>query len=351
MRIFILFFFLISSYFSFAQTEFIHEKRDYIWLTGYSSNPDILWVGGTRIDFNYDPPLIEYEYRDMNFDMTNASICNLEGNLLFYTNGIAIADANNEILENGTGLNPDPYTSDWVSEGFHLHQGALILPFPSKTQDIYSIFHKEISWADDNPQGYTRQVNSFYETEVQYNDSIATVLEKNIPIIQDTLDFGKITATRHANGRDWWIILQKYFSNQYHRLLYDSTGINYLGLQTVGNSTPSGLGQAVFSPNGKYFVRLNLYRIAEDQYLDIFDFDRCTGLLSNPRHIIYRDTALAGGVAISQNSRFLYLSSHRYVYQYDLLADDIEASKDTVAIYDGFQSPLSTRFFFGTISI
>ena len=139
MRIFILFFFLISSYFSFAQTEFIHEKRDYIWLTGYSSNPDIFWVGGTRIDFNFDPPLIEYEYRDMNFDMTNASICDTEGDLMFYTNGIAIANRNDEIFENGTGLNPDPFRADWVSRGYPLVQGALILPFSNDSLGRYML--------------------------------------------------------------------------------------------------------------------------------------------------------------------------------------------------------------------
>src|SRR5690606_33998998 len=81
------------------------------------------------------------------------------------------------------------------------------------------------------------------------------------------------------------------------------------------------------------------------------DFDRCTGLLSNPVHQNIIDTAWSGGVAISPNSRFLYVSSYKYIYQYDLYADDILASKDTVAIYDGYlveitpTFQLPTRFF------
>jgi len=49
----------------------------------------------------------------------------------------------------------------------------------------------------------------------------------------------------------------------------------------------------------------------------------------------------------------LYISSHLKVYQYDLLADDIQATKDTVAIYDGFtspQPPFGTTFFLAQLA-
>ncbi|KGE85609.1 hypothetical protein IX84_26310 [Phaeodactylibacter xiamenensis] len=67
----------------------------------------------------------------------------------------------------------------------------------------------------------------------------------------------------------------------------------------------------------------------------------------NPRVINYNDTAYFAGAAISENSRFLYISSYRYIYQYDLEAEDTEGSKVLVAEYDGFESPANfgTRFF------
>jgi len=85
--------------------------------------------------------------------------------------------------------------------------------------------------------------------------------------------------------------------------------------------------------------------------LKIYDFDRCNGLFYDPRETILTDTAWSLGAAVSPNSRFLYLSSYNYIFQCDLEANDILATKDTVAIYDGhledigpfFQAP--TRFF------
>ncbi|MBL7792692.1 MAG: hypothetical protein JNK77_10235, partial [Saprospiraceae bacterium] len=75
-----------------SQTVFQREKRDYIWLLGYDSNPQILTFGGTRIDFNASPPTVAYEYRDMNFEAAATSICDAQGNLLFYSNGIYVAN-------------------------------------------------------------------------------------------------------------------------------------------------------------------------------------------------------------------------------------------------------------------
>lgn len=95
-------------------------------------------------------------------------------------------------------------------------------------------------------------------------------------------------------------------------------------------------------------MHFTTFNFAEGQFISIYDFDRCNGLLYDLAQINYNDTAFSGGVAISPNSRFLYVSSYRYVYQYDLWEEDIEASKEVVAVYDGFHSPgppLSTTFF------
>ena len=56
--------------------------------------------------------------------------------------------------------------------------------------------------------------------------------------------------------------------------------------------------------------------------------------------------ALSLGVAISPNSRFAYCSTYEHLYQYDLWAEDIGASKVLLAEYDGYISPFQpTRFF------
>jgi hypothetical protein len=90
----------------------IAQQHDNIWLFGYSSNPIYPEYGGSVLEFSEDTLDVYYEYRDLNLDVTNASICDSMGNLLFYTNGISIANAIHEIMENGDGINPGEYADD-----------------------------------------------------------------------------------------------------------------------------------------------------------------------------------------------------------------------------------------------
>lgn len=74
--------------------------------------------------------------------------------------------------------------------------------------------------------------------------------------------------------------------------------------------------------------------------LDIFDFDRCTGILSNDIHITLPQTvSIFGGAAFSPNSQFLYAANCSEVYQYDMNASNIVTSEITVAVWDSFYSP------------
>jgi len=65
--------------------------------------------------------------------------------------------------------------------------------------------------------------------------------------------------------------------------------------------------------------------------LQLFDFDRETGQLSNhefiPSPIMGNTELLAGGVGISPSGQFAYVSTVFEIYQYDLWSEDIAASE------------------------
>ena len=60
------------------------------------------------------------------------------------------------------------------------------------------------------------------------------------------------------------------------------------------------------------------------------------------KSIELENTNWGGGISVSPSNQFLYLTSTLEVYQFDLWSDDVEASIDTVAVYDGYESPVST---------
>jgi hypothetical protein len=312
------------------------QKHDYIWLMGRNNQTNPAQAG-TTIDFHTTPPDIYYEFREMYFRQANASICDTAGNLLFYTNGIYIANALHEPMENGTGLAAGPAgVQNQGAYGYILDQGAMILPAPEQ-DSIYYLLHmdKELTQNQSIVQSFHFY---FSQININRNNGLGAVVKKNETVISDILNMGKITATRHANGSDWWIVIRKHDTNRYYKILLSREGITVSGTQDIGYAVSSqSIGQAVFSPDGTKYTNVHLTGSAGDPiHVSIYDFDRCSGELSIPVQFTYSDTAWAGGIAISPNNRFLYVSSFRYVYQYDLHAADIEASRITVAEWDGF---------------
>jgi hypothetical protein len=339
MRFYIILVFLILSFLSSAQ------KHDNIWLMGYgggSQSPDDDYFGISVLDFsNGILSITDNQVIEMNFASANTGYCNTEGNLLYYSNGIYLEDASFQIMLNGEGLN------EWDEFGLSLSQGVLALPFPGN-EDKSVLLNAEKGYIP----GWSLEVVGLYYSiiDMNGNNGLGEVVLKREPLIIDTLEYGKLTATKHANGRDWWILINESHTNRFYKILLDPTGISVHDNQTVGMPNEEGLGQAVFAPDGTMYVMYNSVSVELGQFIEIYDFDRCTGILSNHRRIHFDETAYSGGVAISPNSQYLYVSSYEYIYQFDLWAGDIESTKITVAVYDGFQSPFGSKFYLAQLA-
>ncbi|HRH65704.1 MAG TPA: T9SS type A sorting domain-containing protein [Bacteroidia bacterium] len=304
-----------------------------LWLMGYDCGGP--GCGGTNIDFFHGSPDTQTVHRDMNFRQTSASISDSSGQLLFYTNGVYIANRNNALMINGDSLNPSDYTDTWRNDGLKISQGDLILP-SLYNDSIYFLFHETIFDFDYQLDHLYQPIELLYtQIDMRLDSGRGAVVFKNIPVIADTLLVGEIAACKHSNGRDWWIICHRFNSDLWYTLLLTPYGLQGPFSQHAGQFIyQGGGGQTVFSPDGTRFIR---HQLVYD--LDVFDFDRCTGLLSNYRHSTINDTSGGVGVSISPNSELLYVTEDLHVYQYDLNALNLDSSRRTVAIYDGFSDP------------
>lgn len=311
----------------FIQHAFAQQGLNNLWLGGFDSDGPPPF-GGVDLDFESGSIDISTISRAIGFRRTSANITDASGNLLFSTNGAFLANATGDTLLNGTSLSPSSYTSLYP-EGLYISQACLILPKPD-APGIYYLFHGTI----DEQQ--TSLAHYLYLTtiDMSLDGGLGGVTTKNQVLVSDALNTGRITAVRHANGRDWWVFCHKVDTNSFYRLLVTPNGVVVDGTQSIGIVRPPDNGQACFSPDGSKFA----YYWGQDD-LEIFDFDRCTGLFSDPVHILIDDDNSMGGVAFSPNSRFLYVPSLEDVYQYDTEAPDIEASMVHIAHWDGFYSP------------
>ncbi|HFA50872.1 MAG TPA: T9SS type A sorting domain-containing protein [Bacteroidetes bacterium] len=325
------------------------EKRDHIWLLGYTDElPVPPQYGNINFDFNQSPVEITETGGYMDFSETNSSICDRDGNLLFYTNGIYIGRGTGQAMANGNGLSPGLWTDEWKDWGMIMPGGALILPVP-ESENLYIVLHGLLNVLDNVGPCITNWYYSIVDMSKQNGQG--AVVEKNIEFIADTLAVGNLAATRHGNGRDWWLLIPKFNSNIYYRILLTPGGLQTPETQAIGEAVEEGVGQAVFSPDGSKYARNEMIGGAGiADIISLYDFDRCSGLLSNDVHIAYADSAYTGGAAFSPNSRFLYIPHYNNLYQFDTDAPDLLASMDTVAVRDAENSPYGTHFYLASLA-
>ena len=321
-------------------------KYDYNWVFGYAAEADHPDFGTNHLSFESETLSI-VDGPESLFDCleTNVAISDAAGNLLFYTNGAYIYDASHTFMMGGDTLSPSQYTDDKYNTGHFISQGVLALPDPGNEQ-IWHLIHNYAGWGMNVPGVVAPEI--FHTTvNMSLNGGLgATEILNEVMLDESEYATSNKTACRHANGRDWWIMIAEAYSNVYHTFLLDPMGLNYQGGTQYGDTVWTGLGQAKFSNDGNHFVRYNAISSEEGSYLDVYDFDRSTGALSNQRRV-HTTKSGSGGLSISPNSRYAYTSVYDEVHQYDLWADDLEASRVVVAVYDGFVSHLGfpTRFF------
>ncbi len=297
------------------------QKQDNTWLFGYDYNPGGLKEG---IRFRFDDSLvISYEERLMDFASTSAFISDSTGNLLLYSNGCYIDNADGMEVQGSSGLNPGTLYNIFCADdlGYNIPQGMITIPHPNNPFYFY-FFHFLVTGSISKNLLYTL-------VDKSANNGQGITIFKNQPIILDTIAFDGIHATKHANGRDWWITAAKEYSNKYYIVLLSPHGVTATE-QIIGEPTWSGSGgQIVFSIDGTKMARFN----TKDD-LRIFDFDRCTGMLSNPLFIPINDDAdnnYFAGLAWSADGHYLYAAEIKRILQFDMWVSDIAASKAIVA--------------------
>ena len=305
-----------------------------------------------------------------------SSISDLNGNLLFYTDGRNVWDKNHIIMPNanynaGTGLLGDPSSTS----------SGLIIPKPGNT-DQYYVFtvdepHHQNAFAFPNqgPANVSGNAIGSYDSggsvpsaDDGFNNGLAYTLvdltlnsgdgdvvtsEKNIQLLTyDPNDQSqaaykcseKITAVEHNDGQSYWVLTQ--FINKFYAFRVDDSGVNPMPVTTtispsitVQGYRRNGIGYMKASPDGsKIAVCHRQNGNSEGQNSNntgsvwLYDFDNETGLVSNPLNIYPNSGPY--GVEFSPEASKLYVTSDDSVLQFDLEAPNPAATISTV--YSGF---------------
>ena len=336
-------FLLVQFSYLFAQ----QRSNDWV-LGGWGATAYFPSAPGNEIDFLQGFADTINILKRMPFFITNSSIADSTGKVLFYTNGIYISNRNHDTLWNSTNFNPGAMTDFYEPGGLGNTQAAIAIPKPGSKSE-YLLFHLSgelIVYHGTGPYYYPLQL-SYSQVDMTFDNGLGGVdsLIKNVPVLFDTLYRGQITACKHANGRDWWIVVKKYLSDRFYKILVNPEGIQSVTSQEIGNQVGNGtiLGMALFSPDGSKYAFTHVL-----DTIEFMQFDRCSGEFSDYEILTVPYTTpnlyWSLGCSFSPNSRYLYANTYKELFQFDTWASDIQTSVVKVADWDTLDPNLNYFF-------
>jgi hypothetical protein len=333
-------------------SELYSQKEDYIWIYGNdpydmidSTRAADTTRGSSNIDFNYDPVKLYYvPGRFVDMEGANTSICDENGQLITYTDGMRIYDKYDQSIVDT--INYDYGINFWCREweqnnignhqmavpiGLAGIQRAIILPMDDKLHYFYNTYN----FCKDSL--YRVLVTTLRKYGINDNDLLIDT--KDSILIRDRLAFN-IQAVRHGNGRDWWLLQFKVNMSSYFLYLISPKGIDYYGeVDFLESDFIEYVGSIAFSNSGNFLSLIfsNIFTASKAEFF-ISEFDRCSGIVTNSFN---KDipNGIVECTAFSHDDQYLYFAISNQIYQCDMgmkSLEEIMESCELIAERDDF---------------
>lgn len=288
----------------------------------FAQNETNRWYFGAYagLNFNTNPPTT-LTNSGMYVDEGCTSASDANGNLLFYGSASAVFNQQHSAMANGMGLSGHNSSS----------QGALAVKQPGNS-NIYYYFTLDAQ--NMNGLGLSYSI-----INMSLAAGMGSVTTKNVPLYTPSTE--KLTAVKHCNGVDVWIMSHDWNSDAFRAYLLTAAGINPTPVVTTIGQVHSGgptnnsmaMGCMKFSPSG-HKLAVSIPGPGNYANVELYDFDRATGIVSN-QLILVGNMFQPYGCEFSHDGSRLYAGGwYTPLYQWDLCAGSgpaIVASQYTTA--------------------
>jgi Secretion system C-terminal sorting domain len=277
-----------------------------------------------------------------------ANICSADGFFKFGTNNLQIINPNGLASDSGNYLIPD--TSRLTLNLYLFGNNSIILPKGNNTFYVFTCTQSnEMAYGT-----YYHSIDTFDFDQILYavvdmnaNGGKGAIIENKKVLLQAKspwISKTNFTCTRHANGRDWWLVKPSARNRtiKYMFLVQPDTIIasTIIVDSTFDYLTYDNVGQSCFSADGSLYAECN-----KGSPHSIYRFDRCAGTMQLLRQLDMRPyskyrSIRYDGVAFSPNGKFLYTSDGLYIYQIDLAEPNDASAVQCVSEADSIDWPI-----------
>jgi len=289
--------------------------------TGKEANHWLFGRDSIHLDWNGGTPL-ESSPSSCGSDEPMAIAVNPNGQLLFYSNTDFVYNRNGQSMPNGNLFSRNTSTTH-----------STTVPVPGSDSLWYLFYPEQLNSSDENLDTLTKMYYAIIDMSL--DNGLGDVVVKDQALLQPTTE--KVTAVKHCNGNDWWIIGHEAGSNRFFAWQLTSNGllapiISSKGI-TKSKDRYTKAGEMNISNNGLKLA-LNTgpdydLELTPQYTVELFDFDPSTGIISNPILIGNFPSENPGsstyGLEFSPNSKLLYVSTIAFIdtiYQYNIASND-----------------------------
>ncbi|MEI6021191.1 MAG: hypothetical protein WCR21_08680, partial [Bacteroidota bacterium] len=289
-----------------------------------AQNQNKKWVLGTGygIDFMQSPPALTIGSATLSSSIPGvySAASDVNGNLLFYTDGKKVYNQAHAIMANGNGLLGDLAGAGWAE---------LIVKKPGSNSLYYIFTVNAFASSMLNGGGYRYSI-----VDMSLAAGMGSVTTKNVliydPPTSPYFTGMNINATQHCNGSDFWIVTHDRGSAVFRSYLLSSAGLNTAAVtSTVGDVMNDQGRQIKISPTGKKIALCLNWGIYAPSSINVHDFDNSTGAVSSNSMALITPTPAPNGCEFSPDGKILYASTayggYPGIFQWDLCAGNAQA--------------------------
>ncbi|MEO0403232.1 MAG: gliding motility-associated C-terminal domain-containing protein [Bacteroidota bacterium] len=265
---------------------------------------------------------------------SSATICNSEGELQFFTDGIEIYDSAENPMPNGS-----------VVQGHHSStQNVIIVPQPGDIEErFYYVFG--VPAAAGLLEGGNNPGMEVVKVDMQANNGMGDVVEGPTELTPTSAEM--LHATYHANGKDVWVVSHEVNSSIWHAILVSCDGISEHEISESGvsfdiatNGSGGALGGMKFSPDrskiAATFSPRDEQGVPLESVLLLGSFDNGSGSILIEEEIVKPMDPWHQGysVCFSPNSELVYwtvFGNPTKLFQYQFSAEDILTTEELIA--------------------
>lgn len=237
-----------------------------------------------------------------------ATISDASGQLLFYSDGQTVWNSNHLVMTNGSGL--------WGNSSST--QSGVAIQKPGQPDTYYLFTVDDVATGAGDGMAYSI-------IDMTGSAGMGTVTSKNIPLVPLSNATEKITAVRHSNGIDVWVITHGWQNNQFLAFLVTSAGVTTTPVVSSAGEIHSGnnrhrAGYLKASPSGEY-IACTQYDYPATAMVEMLCFNTSTGTVFQNAKSFVDYIYNAYGVEFSSDNSKLYASGTRAegkIYQYNL---------------------------------